>query len=267
MRQLRRDANTGTVECPSGARRGDLVASGRSLTGVSGGRSLWPPRRQEDFAMRLARAHGPGHPRPGPPLPRRSPAGGAADGECPHGRLFRPSAAGRRPRAGASSRGLRDSLATLKGRPSGLYTATRTWRCRDTPSYSRSAAEPVRLKPDVLVVSVTELRPLAAKKATSTIPIVMAVAVLRSCGCRTRREPRPARRQRHRPVPADLRPSLKGSPAPEGKPSPKPARVGALRYLTEPLQRSADGLRDAKEAAKSLGVELKIVELGAPARA
>jgi putative tryptophan/tyrosine transport system substrate-binding protein len=44
--------------------------------------------------------------------------------------------------------------------------------------FPRLAAELVRLKPDVLVVSVTEAA-LAAKKATSTIPIVMVSVPIR----------------------------------------------------------------------------------------
>jgi putative ABC transport system substrate-binding protein len=124
----------------------------------------------------------------------------------------------------------------------------------------RLAAELVQLKPDVLVVSVTEAA-LAAKNATSTIPIVM-VSV-------------------PDPVAAGLVPSLA---RPGGNVTglsrqtrdligktlqllrealPETVRVDLLANPTEPLSSTMVG--DAKEAAKLLGVQLKIVEVRAPA--
>jgi putative ABC transport system substrate-binding protein len=126
--------------------------------------------------------------------------------------------------------------------------------------FPRLAAELVRLKPDVLVVSVTEAA-LAAKNATSTIPIVM-VSV-------------------PDPVAAGLVPSLA---RPGGNVTglsrqtrdligktlqllrealPETVRVDLLANPTEPLNSTMVG--DAKEAAKLLGVQLKIVEVRAPA--
>ena len=63
------------------------------------------------------------------------------------------------------------------------------------------AAEFVRLKVDIIVASAT-LTVVAARQATSVIPIVFAAVGIRWDG--PRRQPQSARRQRHRPVtPAD----------------------------------------------------------------
>jgi putative ABC transport system substrate-binding protein len=73
--------------------------------------------------------------------------------------------------------------------------------------FPQLVTELVQLKPDVLVVSVTQAA-LAAKKATTTHLIVM-VRCSRSGGRRTRREPGPTRWQYYRLVPADARPHRK----------------------------------------------------------
>ena len=124
----------------------------------------------------------------------------------------------------------------------------------------RLAAELVQLKPDVLVVSVTEAA-LAAKNATRTIPIVM-VSV-------------------PDPVAAGLVTSLA---RPDGNVTglsrqtrdlvgktfqllkealPETVRVDLLANPTDPL--SSTMVADAKEAAKVLGVQLKTLEARAPA--
>jgi putative ABC transport system substrate-binding protein len=123
----------------------------------------------------------------------------------------------------------------------------------------RLAAELVRLKPDVLVVSVTEAA-LAAKTVTRTIPIVM-VSV-------------------PDPVAAGLVTSLA---RPDGNVTglsrqtrdlvgktfqllkealPETVRVDLLANPTDPL--SSTMVADAKEAAKVLGVQLKTLEARAP---
>jgi putative ABC transport system substrate-binding protein len=125
--------------------------------------------------------------------------------------------------------------------------------------FPRLAAELVRLKPDVLVVSVTEAA-LAAKNATSAIPIVM-VSV-------------------PDPVGAGLVASLA---RPGGNVTglswqtrdiigktfqllkealPEASRVDLLANPTDPL--SSAMVAEAKAGAKSLGVQLKIVEARAP---
>ncbi len=90
-----------------------------------------------------------------------------------------------------------------------------------TELFPRLAAELVRLKPDVLVVSVTEAA-LAAKNATSTKGFQLLKEAL-----------------------------------------PETARVNLLANPTDPLHSAM--VADAKDAAKSLGVQLKIVEAATPA--
>jgi putative tryptophan/tyrosine transport system substrate-binding protein len=130
-----------------------------------------------------------------------------------------------------------------------------------TDQLARFAAELVRLKPDVLVVSVTEAA-LAAKKATSTIPIVM-VSVpdpvgtgLVSSLARPGGNVTGLSRQSRDPIGKNFQ-LLKEA-------LPENVRVGVLANPTAPF--TSPMVADAKEAAKSLGVQLKIVEAGAPAQ-
>ena len=125
--------------------------------------------------------------------------------------------------------------------------------------FPRYAAELVRLKPEVIVVSVTEAA-LAVKQATSTIPIVT-VSV-------------------HDPVAAGLVASLArpgGNVTGLSRQSrdligknlqllketlPGINRVGALVNSPDPLKPAM--VADAEEAARLLGVQLKVVEASAP---
>jgi putative ABC transport system substrate-binding protein len=125
--------------------------------------------------------------------------------------------------------------------------------------FPRLAAELVRLKPDVLVVSVTEAA-LAAKKATSTIPIVMVSvpdpvgAGLVSSLARPGGNVTGLSRQT-RDIIGKTFQLLKEA-------LPETSRVDLLANPTDPL--SSAMVAEAKEAAKSLGVQLKIVEARAP---
>jgi ABC-type uncharacterized transport system substrate-binding protein len=121
------------------------------------------------------------------------------------------------------------------------------------------AAELVRLKPDVLVVSIT-VAALAAKSATTTIPIVMVnvddpvgsglVASLARPGGNVTGLSR-------------LTPELIGKNLELLKEAvPKAARVAVLSNPRNPLH--PELVRNAKLAAGSLGVQLKIVEARAP---
>jgi putative ABC transport system substrate-binding protein len=127
--------------------------------------------------------------------------------------------------------------------------------------FPQLAAELVQLKPDVLVVSVTEAA-LAAKNATSTIPIVMVsvpdpvAAGLVTSLARPGGNVTGLSRQTRDIVGKDLQ-LLK-------EVFPEIVRVGVLGNLTEPL--NAAMVSDAKEAAKVLGVQLKILEAGAPSQ-
>jgi len=125
--------------------------------------------------------------------------------------------------------------------------------------FPQFATELVQLKPDVLVVSVTGAA-LAAKKATSTIPIVMvsvpdpvAAGLVASLG-------RPGGNitglsRQTRDLIGKTFQLLKEA-------LPETARVDLLVSPTDPL--SSAEVADAKEAAKSLGVQVKIVEARAP---
>jgi putative ABC transport system substrate-binding protein len=127
--------------------------------------------------------------------------------------------------------------------------------------FPRLAAELVQLKPDVLVVSVTDAA-LAAKNATRTIPIVMVsvpdpvAAGLVASLARPGGNITGLSRETRDLVGKDLQ-LLK-------EVLPGTVRVGVLGNLTEPL--NAAMVSDAKEAAKLLGVQLKIVEAGGPAQ-
>ena len=126
--------------------------------------------------------------------------------------------------------------------------------------FPQLAAELVKLKPDVLVVSVTEAA-LAAKNATSTIPIVMVsvpdpvaaglVASLARPGGNVTGLSRQTR-----DIISKTFQLLKEA-------FPETTRVNLLSNPTDPLASWMVG--DAKEAAKLLGVQLKIVEARTPA--
>jgi putative ABC transport system substrate-binding protein len=119
------------------------------------------------------------------------------------------------------------------------------------------AAELVRLKPDVLVVSITEAA-LAAKNATTTIPIVMVnvgdpvgsglIASLARPGGNVTGLSR-------------LTPELIGKNLELLKETvPKAVRVAVLSNPTDPLH--PELVMNTQQAAGSLGVQLKIVEAG-----
>ena len=124
----------------------------------------------------------------------------------------------------------------------------------------RLAEELVRLKPDVLVVSVTRAA-LAARNATRTIPIVMVsvpdpvaaglVTNLARPGGNVTGMSRQTRELIGKTLQL-LREAL-----------PQTVRVDLLADPTEPL--SATMVEDARAAARLLGVQLKIVEVRAPA--
>ena len=121
------------------------------------------------------------------------------------------------------------------------------------------AAELVSLKPDVLVVSVTEAA-LAAKNATSTIPIVMvsvpdpvAAGLVSSLG-RPGGNVTGLTRQTADLVGKNLQ-LLKET-------LPQTVRVGVLANRTDPLR--SVFVSDVREAAKSLDVQVSIVEASAP---
>jgi putative ABC transport system substrate-binding protein len=127
--------------------------------------------------------------------------------------------------------------------------------------FPQLAAELVQLKPDVLVVSVTEAA-LAAKNATSTIPIVMVsvpdpvAASLVASLARPGGNVTGLSRQTRDIISKTLQ-LLKEA-------LPETTRVNLLSNPTEPLSSRMVG--DAKEAAKLLGVQLKIVEARTPAQ-
>ena len=121
------------------------------------------------------------------------------------------------------------------------------------------AAELVRLKPDVLVVSIT-VAALATRNATTTIPIVMVnvddpvgsglIASLARPGGNVTGLSR-------------LTPELIGKNLELLKEAvPRAVRVAVLSNPRNPLH--PELVRNAKLAARSLGVQLKIVEAGAP---
>jgi putative ABC transport system substrate-binding protein len=126
--------------------------------------------------------------------------------------------------------------------------------------FPRLAAELVRLKPDVLVVSVTEAA-VAAKNATSTIPIVMVsvpdpvAAGLVSSLARPGGNVTGLSRQTRDLIGKNFQ-LLKET-------LPKTVQVGVLVSPTNPL--SSEMVADAEEVGKSLGMQLKIVEADTPA--
>ena len=130
----------------------------------------------------------------------------------------------------------------------------------DIDRMAQLAAELVRLKPDVLVVSITEAA-LAAKRVTRTIPIVMAnvadpvaaglVSGLAHPGGNITGLTR-------------LAPELVGKNLEFLREAvPEATRVGVLANPKNPL--SAAMVADAQNAARSLGVQLKVIEARTPA--
>jgi putative ABC transport system substrate-binding protein len=122
------------------------------------------------------------------------------------------------------------------------------------------AEELVRLKPDVLVVSVTEAA-LAAKNATSTIPIVMVsvsdpvAAGLVASLSRPGGNVTGLSRQTAELVGKNLQLLREALP--------QMARVGVLANPMDPLRSVISG--EVKDAANALGVPVNIVEARAPA--
>jgi putative tryptophan/tyrosine transport system substrate-binding protein len=125
--------------------------------------------------------------------------------------------------------------------------------------FPRLAAELVGLKPNVLVVSVTEAA-LAARKATSTIPIVMVSvpdpvgAGLVSSLARPGGNVTGLSRESRDLIGKNLQ-LLKET-------LPDITRVGVLANPADPLKPAM--VADAEKAARSLGVQLKVVEASAP---
>jgi putative ABC transport system substrate-binding protein len=130
----------------------------------------------------------------------------------------------------------------------------------DIDRMAQLAAELVRLKPDVLVVSITEAA-LAARSMTRTIPIVMANAA----------DPVGAGLVSSLAHPGGnitgltrLAPELVGKNLQILKEAvPETTRVAVLANPKNPL--SAMMVADAQNAARTLGVQLKIVEARTPA--
>jgi putative ABC transport system substrate-binding protein len=130
----------------------------------------------------------------------------------------------------------------------------------DIDRMAQLAAELVRLKPDVLVVSITEAA-LAARSVTRTIPIVMANAA----------DPVGAGLVSSLAHPGGnitgltrLAPELVGKNLQILKEAvPETTRVAVLANPKNPL--SAMMVADAQNAARTLGVQLKIVEARTPA--
>jgi putative ABC transport system substrate-binding protein len=123
--------------------------------------------------------------------------------------------------------------------------------------FPRLAAELVALKPEVLVVSVTEAA-LAAKAATSTIPIVMVsvpdpvAAGLAASLAQPGGNVTGLTRETRDLIGKELQILKEVVPGTE--------RIAALVNPTDPLKSVITA--DAKEAAKALGVQLKLVEAG-----
>jgi putative ABC transport system substrate-binding protein len=125
--------------------------------------------------------------------------------------------------------------------------------------FPRYAAELVRLKPEVIVVSVTEAA-LAVKQATSTIPIVTVsvpdpvAAGLVASLARPGGNVTGLSRESRDLIGKNLQ-LLKDT-------LPDITRVGVLANPADPLKPGM--VADAEKAARSLGVQLKVVEASAP---
>jgi putative tryptophan/tyrosine transport system substrate-binding protein len=130
----------------------------------------------------------------------------------------------------------------------------------DIDRMAQLAAELVRLKPDVLVVSITEAA-LAAKSVTRTIPIVMANAA----------DPVAAGLVSSLAHPggnitglARLAPELVGKNLELLKEAvPEATRIGVLANPRNPLSDAM--VKDARNAARSLDVQLKVIAVRTPA--
>jgi putative ABC transport system substrate-binding protein len=159
----------------------------------------------------------------------------------------------------AFQQGLRD-LGYVEGQNIAIEYRYTDLALRGHPDlFPRYAAELVRLKPEVIVVSVTEAA-LAVKQATSTIPIVTVsvpdpvaaglVASLARPGGNVTGLSRESRDLigKNLQLLKDALPGIR--------------RVGALANPEDPLKSAMEA--DAEEAARSLGVQLKIVEASAP---
>jgi putative ABC transport system substrate-binding protein len=166
------------------------------------------------------------------------------------------SSSGGAPLLEALRQGLRE-LGYLEGKNIALEVR---WAEGRTERLPELVAELVRLPVDVMVVEGT-LAGLAAKKATRTIPIVMAPVgdpvgsgVVPSLG---------------RPAGNITGVSLFSTPALAGKrlqllkeALPKLSRVGVLWNSSQPL--SAPHLRETEVVARALGVELQVLEVRGP---
>jgi putative tryptophan/tyrosine transport system substrate-binding protein len=181
----------------------------------------------------------------------------------PAGKVWRIGFLGPPPSAGglvqAFQEGLRD-LGYVEGRNIGVE-----YRYTDVPlqgnpdRMAQLAGELVRLKPDVLVVSITEAA-LAAKNATNTIPIVMANAADPVAAGLVASLARPGGNVTGL---SRLAPELIGKNLELLKETvPTAIRVAILSNPTDPLH--PELVRSAKQAAGSLGVQLNVVEAGAP---
>jgi len=159
----------------------------------------------------------------------------------------------------AFQQGLRD-LGYVEGRNIKIEYRYTDVALRGHPDlFSRYAAELVRLNPEVIVVSVTEAA-LAVKQATTTIPIVTVsvpdpvaaglVASLARPGGNVTGLSRESRDLIGKNLQL-LKDTLPGI-----------SRVGALANREDPLKSAM--VADAEEAARSLGVQLKVVEVSAP---
>jgi putative ABC transport system substrate-binding protein len=164
---------------------------------------------------------------------------GAGDTESSHDRLFRTSAGGRRLLAG-----VRYTDVAIQGH---------------AELFPRFATELVRLKPDVIVVSVTEAA-VAVRNVTRTIPIVMVnvfdpvAAGLVSSLARPGGNVTGLSRQSRDIIGKRLQILREAVP--------ETVRVGVLVDPADPLYSAM--VADAKEAARALGVQVKIVEARAP---
>jgi putative tryptophan/tyrosine transport system substrate-binding protein len=158
----------------------------------------------------------------------------------------------------AFQQGLRD-LGWVEGRNIRIeYRYTDVALQGPTDMFAGLAAELIRLKPDVLVVSITEAA-LAARNATSTIPIVtvsvpdpVASGLVASLG-RPGGNVTGLSRQTRDLIGKNFQ-LLKEA-------LPETTRVGVLTDPTHPL--NAAMVADAHEAARSLGVQIRAVEASA----
>jgi ABC-type uncharacterized transport system substrate-binding protein len=155
----------------------------------------------------------------------------------------------------AFQKGLRD-LGYVEGQNITIEYRSTAEALRGHPElFPRYAAELVRLRPDVIVVSVTEAA-LAVKKETSTIPIVTVsvpdpvAAGLAESLARPGGNVTGLSRESRDLIGKNLQ-LLKDT-------LPELTRIALLVNPTDPLKRAM--ILDAEESARALGVQLKIVE-------